>query len=375
MQIFKTKFFWGILLLSLAAWIAFWLFRDIVVYLLISLILAFILRPLTDRIDDFEFFRLKLPRFMAVFLSFSVLIGFLALVSLLFIPLVTEQVEALYAAQAKIQENPASLDRVLKNSEKWLRDNVGVTEPDGFLLESIRSFFTGIFDYHNIGGLLNNLLNITGTVFIYLLAISFITFFLLYEKGILRRNMLALVPNAYFEVVITTVYKIEHLLSNYLAGLLLQILAMFSIISVGLYIVGAKYALTIALFGAVINLIPYLGPALGFLFSLLVSYTIVGFELSPQEYLFLTLKNAVVFGIAQFTDNVFLQPLIFSKSVKAHPLEIFIVIFAGASIAGAVGMIAAIPVYTILRVSAIEFSKGYRHYYIFRVQRSFLVEE
>ena len=67
------------------------------------------------------------------------------------------------------------------------------------------------------------------------------------------------------------------------------------------------------------------------------------------------------------TDNLFLQPLIFSKSVKAHPLEIFIVIFAGATLAGIPGMIAAIPTYTVLRVSFIEMYKGYKDYKIFKL--------
>ncbi|MCK5372671.1 MAG: AI-2E family transporter, partial [Cyclobacteriaceae bacterium] len=76
---------------------------------------------------------------------------------------------------------------------------------------------------------------------------------------------------------------------------------------------------------------------------------------------------ASVFAIVQLTDNVILQPLIFSKSVKAHPLEIFIIIFAGATLAGVVGMIAAIPVYTIIRVFVMEIYSGYKSYHIFKV--------
>jgi predicted PurR-regulated permease PerM len=68
----------------------------------------------------------------------------------------------------------------------------------------------------------------------------------------------------------------------------------------------------------------------------------------------------------QITDNIVLQPLIFSKSVKAHPLEIFVIIFAGASLAGVLGMIAAIPVYTIIRVVLIELYQGYKQYKIFQ---------
>ena len=94
-----------------------------------------------------------------------------------------------------------------------------------------------------------------------------------------------------------------------------------------------------------------------------------------SEYLFLVLKVVSVFATVQLVDNLVLQPVIFSKSVKAHPLEIFIIIFAGATLGksisggaggGIVGMIAAIPTYTILRVSAMELYTGYRKYSIFK---------
>ena len=91
---------------------------------------------------------------------------------------------------------------------------------------------------------------------------------------------------------------------------------------------------------------------------------------SSREYLFLIIKIVSVFGVMQLVDNILLQPLIFSKSVKAHPLEIFIIIFAGASLAGITGMIAAIPVYTVLRVSFSELYEGYRSYAIFKIQKN-----
>jgi len=65
-----------------------------------------------------------------------------------------------------------------------------------------------------------------------------------------------------------------------------------------------------------------------------------------------------------------LQPLIFSKSVKAHPVEIFIIIFAGASLGGILGMILAIPTYTVLRVSIMELLSGYKQYNVFRINLS-----
>jgi predicted PurR-regulated permease PerM len=82
--------------------------------------------------------------------------------------------------------------------------------------------------------------------------------------------------------------------------------------------------------------------------------------------MFALLKILIVFIVVHLIDNLISQPLIFSKSVKAHPLEIFVAIFAGAKLAGPLGMIAAIPVYTIIRVSVMEFRKGYKQYRVFK---------
>ena len=153
-----------------------------------------------------------------------------------------------------------------------------------------------------------------------------------------------------------------------MVGLLIQMLSIFTLASLGLSLLGIKFAITIAIFAAVANLIPYLGPMLGAFFGIIVSISTSGVILdTPNDYLLLIFKIIVVFSIVQLFDNLVFQPLIFSKSVKAHPLEIFVVIFAGATLGGIVGMIAAIPVYTILRVSVIELVSGYKQYKIFKL--------
>ncbi len=237
----------------------------------------------------------------------------------------------------------------------------------GLLFDQIKEAFIAAVSEINIGSFISGIINTTTTLLIGLLAVAFITFFLLLENGLLRRNLLNLIPNAYFELSVATITKIEKLLSNYLTGLLLQVLAIFSIASLGLTLVGVDYALTIALFAAVANLIPYAGPLLGSTFGIIVGLSTGDYETGSQLN-FLIIKILAVFGVVQVTDNIFLQPMIFSKSVKAHPLEIFVVIFAGAKIAGVAGMIFAIPVYTIFRVAIIEFYQGYKSYRIFKLK-------
>lgn len=257
-------------------------------------------------------------------------------------------------------QNPAG-----KLEDILLRYKLIENEP-GFLITQVRENLISNFNFISIQNIVNTILNTTSTFLVGTMAIVFITFFLLLENGLLRRNIINLVPNAYFELYVSTFNKVERLLSNYLIGLLIQISAIFSIASIGLTIMNIEYALTIAFFAAIANLIPYAGPILGATFGVLVGLTTGSFGEGNEIWLFI-IKILSVFSAVQLTDNIFLQPLIFSKSVKAHPLEIFVVIFAGAKIAGITGMIFAIPVYTVFRVSIIEFFKGYREYKIFKL--------
>ena len=344
-----------------------WYFSNIFFYLVISGIIATLLRPLTNYINGTQLFQVNIPRVIAVFVSFASFIGVIFLFISIFIPLIREQIEVL--SNLDYENILMKLEKPMENLEEFLISSKLYERPKGTLLISIKDSITtfikegGAFD---IGRVVNNLFSVAGSVTIGIIAVVFITFFLLYEKGLARRTILRLVPNQYFEVVITAFSKIEKLLSNYLIGLLVQMTAIFTLATIGLSIVGIKYAASIALFAAVANVIPYLGPIFGTVFGIIVSISTANIG-GPNEVLFLIFKIVVVFAIVQLNDNLVFQPLIFSKSVKAHPLEIFIIIFVGATLGGIIGMIAAIPVYTIVRVSVAEFSQGFKQYQIFKI--------
>ena len=344
-----------------------WLFTNIFIYVCISIVLATILRPLTNFLSHNYIFKVKFPKTLAILFSFVITVLVISLFILLFIPLIIEQTEVLSRLSFDvIYEN---LSGPLVSLESFLVEN-GILTSEQKLTEGIKTTMIEFISEVNFREIINNLLSITGSFFISILAIAFITFFLLYEDGIIRRQLISMIPNEYFEMFISAMFKIERLLSNYLIGLLAQMFSIFSIAALGLSLFGVNYALTIAVFAAFANLIPYLGPLLGSLFGIFVGISTSGHFALDQVTIILMAKIFSVFAVVQATDNVFLQPLIFSKSVKAHPLEIFVVIFAAATIAGIPGMIAAIPVYTILRVSTVEVSSGFKRYHIFQVKKT-----
>jgi predicted PurR-regulated permease PerM len=327
-------------------------------------VFAAILRPLTNRINSFHILGQHLPRWLAILLSYLLVALVLFLAGLLFVPLISDQLRVISTynldyVYEQIQNPVGKIEDLL------IRYGIIRSEP-GYLILQVRESLISSFSAIQFQGIFNTIVNTTSTFFIAFMAIAFITFFLLLENGLMRRNLMSLVPNAYFELAVSTFSKVERLLSNYLVGLLIQISIIFSMASIGLTLMEINYALTIAMFAAVANLIPYAGPILGASFGVIVGLTTGDFNES-NDIVFMVVKILSVFSVVQLTDNIVLQPLIFSKSVKAHPLEIFVVIFAGAKIAGVLGMIFAIPVYTILRVTVTEFYRGYREYKIFKL--------
>ena len=358
----KTLAYIGIFLVLLI--ILIWYFSNIFLYITLSLVFATLLRPMTNRITKFEIQGHSVPRPVAIMISYCAVIAILVAFVTLFIPLISSQIEVI--SSLNFDEIFNGLFRPVRSIEHFLIKNELTDLEVGFLSQGIHDNIFGFLKRIKFSELINGFFSVAGSFFIAILAVTFITFFFLYENGIIKRQFIALVPNKYFEVFISALFKIEKLLSNYLLGLLFQMVSIFTLSGLGLSILGIEYALTIAVFAAVANIIPYLGPILGGTFGILVTISTNGDFTFSNETFIILFKVFSVFAAVQVLDNVFLQPLIFSKSVKAHPLEIFVIIFAGATIAGISGMIAAIPVYTILKVSSSEIYTGFKRYTVFK---------
>ncbi len=137
----------------------------------------------------------------------------------------------------------------------------------------------------------------------------------------------------------------------------MQVTGITILVTLGMMIVGLGFQLSaiIGLVAGIMNVIPYLGPLIGASIGLILGMS-NNLDLDFYHKLLPLLGYmALVFIIVQIIDNVVFQPLIYGTSVKAHPLEIFLVILIAGSLAGIIGMILAIPAYTVLRTFAHEF--------------------
>lgn len=211
----------------------------------------------------------------------------------------------------------------------------------------------GLYKFLNpaiIPKLFSTFIGFFGNIMIALMSVLFIAFFFLREQGLFHNMITSILPNEYENQTFTAINESSKLLIRYFVGVVAQVIIITLFVSIALSILGVKNALLIGFFAALMNIIPYIGPILGASFAFLIT---LSSNLSVPFYdvmMPLMFKVLIVFMIMQLFDNFILQPNIFSKSVKAHPLEIFIVVLVGAKLGGIIGMVVAIPIYTVLRV-------------------------
>jgi len=316
----------------------------LLIYICIAFVVSLIGRPIVFFLKS----KLKFSNLLAASITLLILIGILAGIISLFIPLIIQQGENL--SLLNLEELELNVKKILEeisvhfNLKSNFWDSIATNE----------SLFSN--DYlRAIPEFLNQLLSVLGNMTIGMFSVTFISFFLLKDSLLMERGAMLLVNDRDESRLKKSFEKIKDLLSRYFLGLLLQISILLIIYTIILVVFGIQNAFVIAFLCALLNLIPYVGPLIGGVLMIFLSMTSNLDAEFSTVILPKTIYVMIGFSIGQLFDNFFSQPMIFSNSMKSHPLEIFIVILAGGSLMGSVGMIVAIPIYTSIKVMLKEF--------------------
>ena len=317
----------------------FYLIRPILIYLSISLVITIILSPLLLFLKT----RLKFNNSIAAITSMSGLILIIGLLIKSFIPLLVEQARNLSLLNST--ELQSSVNNII---EKY--SDLYFTNDSNFINSIVNSKLFNQIDLSYITDLLNSIIASLGSFSIGIFTIIFITFFFLKDSEIIINKIKLLIPKAMKSNVNKSISQINHLLSRYFLALIIQITILFILYLILLAIVGINNILIIAFLCALLNLIPYIGPLIsGFLLTILTLTNYIDIDFA-SIIVSKTIYVVIGFVIVQAIDNFLIQPILFSKSVKSHPLEIFLVILVFGYIFGVTGLILAVPCYTIIKV-------------------------
>ncbi len=333
--------------------LSFYFFSSIWLYIILSAIISLIVRPFTKILSKIKIGKYTLPSGLRAGLGLFLFWSFLFIFLKIFIPLIAQEATELSNINIKALEEQfhEPINKFQDFSKQFLIQSKNIN-----LKEIIQERIKSVLSLKDIRTLFGNTVGAIGNIFIAIFAISFISFFLIKDNELLMNGILSFTPVGKEQKVKHIVQKIVKLLSRYFSGLIIEVLAIIFLVTVGLWIVGIgfSHAIIIGLVAGLLNVIPYVGPLIGMAFGSIIAISTELTNQIPDNLLFLFIGIIAVFFIAQLIDNFILQPLIYSNSVNASPLEIFLVILMAGTLGGISGMILAIPIYTIIRVIAKE---------------------
>ena len=321
-----------------------YLIQSVLIYLIVSLILTLIGIPIITFLRR----RLKFNNIFATITTVFVFVLIIAGFVMMFIPLILDQGQSLSILNIKSIES--TIVNLTDQAAAFLDSN-GIDSSTALKTSNL----TSKLNLNFIPNFLNSVLATVSSFGMGLASVLFITFFFLKDRLVFSRTAKSILPEEHSDRILNSLEKINHLLSRYFIGLLIQLSIVFVLYLIVLLIFGIDNAFVIAFLCAILNIIPYVGPLIAsVLAALLTMINNLGADFQ-SEILPTTIYVLIGFWIVQVIDNNVSQPYIFSSSVNSHPLEIFLVILIAGFLFGIMGMIVAVPLYTILKVVGKEF--------------------
>ncbi|HEY6951385.1 MAG TPA: AI-2E family transporter [Bacteroidota bacterium] len=324
--------------------VCFWIasfFSGLVVTLIVSGLSAFVMRPLVKLLE----FRLGLRRSLSIAIVFLLAGGSTVFVLMQIIPLFVDTVRSMYDAFKVF-----NFDDKLTDVARGLTAHVPFIKPEVLVAKAHAALETGLQTLGDSAG------SLAGYA-VNLAIVPFITYFILAEGDAAMKKLIERVPNKYFEMTLNVLHKIGHDLVGYLKGWILDSAIIGVLTMIGLTILGVQYSVLLGALAGVANLIPYVGVAVAATLAIVVSLTQLG-------NFSMLVPIGVTMLIIRGIDDTIVQPMCFAKSIDMHPLMVILVLIIGHELLGVAGLVLAIPLATILRVSAIETYWGLKHYSI-----------
>lgn len=348
------KYVSGILVFLVGLYLA-WFFSDILVYVLIAGVLSFIGQPLVRLFDKIHFRKFKMPHTLSAVLVLLVMVMVLTTLFIIFVPIINRQAQVITSID--FQHLGEQLQKPLQDIERQLL-KFNMLENDQTLEAMIASELESLLSMTSVKSIFGNVVGFAGSLFIGIFSVVFMLYFFLRDDHLFYNGIMLFVPTKFEEKAAIIMSDTRRLLSRYFVGLSVEMLAMMTMITIGLMLFGVENALLIGFLGGLINVIPYLGPIIGAVIGVLIGATGNLSSGTYENIVPLTYTIVGIFIVVKLIDDFILQPFIYSTSVKAHPIEIFLIILMAGSLAGIPGMILAIPGYTVLRIIAKQFFTG-----------------
>ena len=301
---------------------------SIITPIIVAYVFYYMLNPLVN------LFEKRMSRFIASLLAIFVGIITILIVIVGVVPIIVEQTQNLITALPRyIEVVKGYLEEYSDNAYvqvvvEYVNNNLNVSKISEKLVSIATSGAQGVVS------------SISSTASV-LVTMPFVLFFLLKDASHFNKFVISLLPKKLEKPVAETIDEIDDKVGSYIQGQMLVSLCIGVMLFIGYNIIGLHYAFSLATIAAFLSIVPYLGPVIAITPAMLVA---------ASTSWIMVLKMLVVWGIVQFLEGNIISPNIMGRSMNMHPLTVIFVILIGVNIAGVVGAILGIPVYSILKV-------------------------
>ena len=332
-------------------------FSSVLAYIILAFVVSLIGQPVLRLLRRIKIKGKSAPDAVLAIITLVVIFALFFEIVMQVVPVVTSIV-----GEASLMSAQESFDsqNIIDQTNGWIIQVLPWVGEDFDGVALLMEKVSEVVDLSNISGILGSVASAVVGVAVGLFSVIFISFFFIKDDTLFRRIVGAMVPDAIEEIVKNTIHDIERLLSRYFVGLIVEILGVVLLNCLGLWLIARvdfTYALGIAFIAGLLNVIPYVGPligeVLGVVLCIILKYG-AGIGLGVNIWVFALIVLAIML-VTQLVDVFIYQPLIYSTSIKANPLEIFVVLLIAGHVGGVVGMLIAIPAYTVVRVIASRF--------------------
>jgi len=330
----SVKWYW----LSLAVIVAFliWLLSPVLMPFISAALLAYLGDPVVDRLEA-----RKVPRAVAVTIVFVLIFTFIILLPIILLPALEHQLGNL---MAKLPQYADWVQHKLLDQLGQIVDDQQATSNKDLLKSTLSKY------WQQIGGFAKQILTALTHSGIAMLAfltnlilIPVLTFYLLRDWDILVAKVHALLPRQYEARISTIAKESDAVLSEFLRGQLMVMLALAAIYAIGLSLVGLDLGLLIGLIAGMVSFVPYLG----FIVGISLAGAACAFQFSDINHLLAVL---VVFGVGQTLEGMVLTPKLVGEKIGLHPVAVIFAVMAGGQIFGVFGVLLALPVAAVVVV-------------------------
>ena len=334
-----------------------WYFRSVIVYILAAFVISLIGQPIVRSLRQFRFRGKAAPAWLLSILTLVIIVLMLTLILTRIIPIIS----SIIREAAAMDTSFLTRGDFFENINTWIAQMFPDAGRDFDIVKfSLSKLSDFVSNKGGFTGIIGSVASFIADIVIALFSIVFISFFFIKDDTLFGKIIGSLVPDRLEASVGKTIIDIERLLSRYFLGLFVEVFGVMLVDFFGLWLIariGVNYAIGIAFIAGILNVIPYVGPlvgeVLGVTLCVILKYG-TGTGLNVELWMFALIVLAIMLG-AQLIDNFIYQPVIYSTSIKANPLEIFIVLLVAGHVGGITGMFVAIPGYTVLRVVASRF--------------------